>query len=477
MVVIHGATASVSVEAGGASKEVNHMVSQLVLPSNISVRSRQSLAGRPAVPSKVLLSTGLSIWRGTVSEEYLADLKPWSKAYKVFKEMEDDTIIGTLYESIKAPLLDAKFEIIPASPSNADVEAAEWLEANLINSKAFSWLDHVDEMLDFMSFGFAISEKVLEKRMDGRLWLADLVPIGQDTLLRWGDPDKNGRVTEFVQSAVTSGSLPQERHAPMDKLLHLTFQSRKRDPMGRSLSRKLYRPWYFKKNLEVVEAIGAERDVGNVPVAELGEGFYNTEDIDSIRDALEGLRIDETAYLMVPHGTKVAPFGAGGKVYNIREMIRDYQHIIRQRFFMDFVSLGSEQVGTQALAKEVTGFFSLALGSVQRQMVEPWNQQVVPWLFRWNRSSFSGITELPRLKWVRPGKLNIQSLAQSVSTLLASNAIHYNKPLEDAIRADHELPPITDEELAAAKEDTMSDLSPGEPKGEVAGGDEKEKLS
>ena len=27
---------------------------------------------------------------------------------------------------------------------------------------------------------------------------------------------------------------------------------------------------------------------------------------------------------------------------------------------MDFVSLGSEQVGTQALAKEVTGFFSLA---------------------------------------------------------------------------------------------------------------------
>ena len=152
----------------------------------------------------------------------------------------------------------------------------------------------------------------------------------------------------------------------------------------------MYRPWYFKKNLEVVEAIGAERDVGNVPVARLGEGFITDDDETKLRDALQGLRMDETAYLIVPNGVEVEPFGSGGKVYNVREIIRDYQHVIRQRFFMDFVSMGSEGVGTQALAKEVTGFFSLALGSVQRELLAVWNRQLIPYMFKWNAMHFEG---------------------------------------------------------------------------------------
>ena len=397
-------------------------------------------------PTNVMLGTGLSIWTGVVSEEYLAELKPWSKAFKVLNEMYDDAVIGTLYESVRTPLLDAKFSIEPRSGSQSDLDAANFLKSNTIESEAFSWEEHVKELLDALSFGFSINEKVLEKRKDGRLYIADIMPIGQETLYKWGDTDSRGHITSFIQGPYASGKLSGYSAAPMEKLIHFPFRARKRNPMGNSLSRSLYRAWYFRKNLEIVEAIGVERDVGNVPLAELGEGFYSPEGLEELKKALDGLRVDETSYVIAPYGTTIKPFGSGGKVYDVRTIIRDYDHKIRQRFFMDFISLGSEQVGTQALAKEVTGFFSLSLGAVQREMLRVWQRQLVPWLFKWNNTQFN-IDTLPRIKWSKPGKINIQSLAQSVGTLLGANAVHWSPALEHFLREQFEFPPITDDEI------------------------------
>ena len=410
---------------------------------------------------KIELIPGLSFWKGTVAEAYLPEFKSWQKAYKIYKQMQDDAVIGTLYESVTVPLLDSKFHIEAISDSDADKRAAEWLALQTIDNPNIDWHSHVEEMLDFLAFGWSLSEKVLEKdKKEGGLALIDLMPIGQDTLYRWGDLDKHGRVTSFIQydtttiansyqpnyNGVNTGS-QAIRKAPMSKLLHFVFRQRKRSPIGTPISRSVYRSWYFKSNFEVIEGIGAERDVGNVPIAQLGEGFYTDEDIAKIRSALEKIRLDETSSMIIPHGTEVKPFGSGGKVYDLRGMIRDYAHLIRQRFFMDFVSLGSEQVGTQALAKEVTGFFSLALGSVQKQMLEVWQKQLVNYLFEWNKSKFPEITEYPKLRWAKPGKLNVQGLAGSVATLLGSQIIHYTPELEHHMRELFELPPITDAEI------------------------------
>jgi len=396
------------------------------------------------------LESGLSIWQGTVFEEYLPEFKSWQKAYKIYTQMKDDAVIGTLLESVTVPLLDAKFRVDVAGEHDDDKRAAEWIWQNLMNNHNFSWLDHVEDALEFLPYGWMIAEKVLENDPKGGMQLSDIVPIGHETLYKWGKLDKHGRVTGFIQYN-TGSDYPDQKSgftaAPIEKLLHLTFRPRKRNPQGKSLLRAVYRAWYFKSNFEVIEGIGAERDVGNVPVAVLGEGYYSSASIDKIEEILKGIRIDETASMVLPHGTEIKPFGSGGKVYNLREIIRDYGHIIRQRFFMDFVSLGAEQVGTQALAKEVTGFFSLALGSIQRQMIEAWNKQLVEYMFKWNPGQFPDRTGLPKLVWSKPGKLNVQALASAVSSLVSGEIIHYNKPLEHHIREVYELPPITDEEI------------------------------
>lgn len=376
--------------------------------------------GRPATPTRVELSPGLSLWRGQVNEEYLTDLKPWSKAVKIYQEMQDDVVIGALFEAIKTPLLASPFEVVAASDSEEDIAAKQFIEENLFKMPNLEWTSHVEEMLEFMDMGFAIAEKVLEKREDGLLYLKSLVPIGQESLDEWGPLDEFGNVTSFKQRD-KNGKL---RGAPIEKLLHFTFRGRKRNPQGRGILRSLYRPWFFKKNLETLEAIGIERDVGNAPVVSLKEGVrYKQEDLDDLASALSGFRMDENLYVILPGGAELTAYGGGNKVYNIREVIRDWQHLIRQRFFADFISLGSEAVGTQALADEMTTFFGLALRSIQEMMLTIWNRQLIPWIFKWNGME---VDNPPQLEWLRPSDMNLQSMAQAYNTLVGANMIDAN---------------------------------------------------
>ena len=94
---------------------------------------------------------------------------------------------------------------------------------------------------------------------------------------------------------------------------------------------------------------------------------------------------------------------------------------------------------------------------------------------------------MPLLTWSKPGKINIQSLAQSTTTLLGTNAIHWTPELEHHLRDVFELPPIDDTELARlqAKDEQMlqQQLSPAGPngpngeKGSVPGDGSKSKVS
>lgn len=397
--------------------------------------------GRPVQPTGVKLGSGLSVWKGVISEEYLPQLQPWSIAFKIYREMADDVVVGALLESIKTPLIASPFEIVPGTNSDEDKKAAEFVEKDLFKDLDIEWQSHVAESLEMLDYGFALSEKVLEKREDGRLHIRSLVPIGQETLDHWGDVDDFGAVSSFVQKKELRGQRPlQGAEAPLDKLLHFKFKGRKRNPEGRSLLRSLYRPWYFKKNLEALEAIGAERDVGNAPVATLKEGIrYSSKQIDDLAAALEGFRMDESVYVIAPAGVEIKAYGGGNKVYDVRAMIRDWQHLIRQRFFADFIAMGSEQVGTQALAKEMTTFFGLALRSIQEIMLSVWNRQLIPWVFAWNNwEPMSGL--LPRVEWLRPEDSNLQSLAQAYQMLIEAGILDVDESVKKRVRLQVGLP-------------------------------------
>ena len=220
--------------------------------------------------------------------------------------------------------------------------------------------------------------------------------------------------------------------------------------MGNPMLRSLYRPWFFKSNLEVAEAIGVERDVGNMPKAQLGDAYYSDEQLTELGDTLRHLRADDASYVIVPRGITLEPFGSGGKVYNTRNIIRDYQHAIRQRFFADFLSLGSEGVGSQALSREMRTFFGAALRSIEARMLEVWNRQLVPWLFRLNGIDLP-IHQLPRIVWNPPERHNLQMMAQAISTLVGVDVLTADSTMEPWVREEFGIPPLPDDIMEKKK--------------------------
>ena len=417
------------------------------------------------------LSPGLRYWSGYVHEEYLDALRPFSKAAKVYREMSDDAVVGAMIDAVKAPLLGAEFYVEAASSSSEDKRAAEFLEMNLEKLEDVTWIEHVEEMLEFIIYGFSIAEKVLEKKKDGKFWLKTLIPVGQETLERWGPLDDLGNVISFIQRDIEG----EIREADISKLVLMTYRSRKKDPQGKSILRSIYRSWYIRKTLEIFEAIGVERDVGGTPLIQEGENYQlSDEQIENLKEQMENLRVDEADYIYVPRGVTITPYGGGSKVFDSRRIIDAYDHKMRQRFYADFIAQGSEEVGTNALAKESTTFFNVILRHFQLKMLSAWNIQLVPYLFKYNNFK---LEKYPKLEWTKPGYYNPMNIAQATNALIGADALTANYATEAHIRKSFGFPRISPEEREKVMKEKQESQqqNQGFPSGEtnISGSDSK----
>lgn len=385
--------------------------------------------------------TGLSIWRGVLAEEYLPALKG-TRAYKVYQEMADDTVIATLMDSITMPLLAAEFTVDPASEDSKDADNASFIQDCMMNMRRYTWRQHVLDCLSMMTYGWSMSEITLSKRDDGKLGIDILDPRDQNTLQEWKQGDK-GQIEGMIQRDPVSG---QSFEIPEWKAVHMTFRPKKRNPEGSAPMRSMYRAWYMRKNMEVMEAIGIERDAAGLPVLKLPYGADNASKVEA-EAVIKNLRNDEEMGIVLPPPPSSDPqaqkwelslLGGGSKTYNVRETIRDYNKQLLMRFFAQFLALGMDSAGTQALVKGSHDFFSLALKSIQQEMLEAWNIQLVPLLI--NVNNLQSPNGYPSINWADPGKADLAGISQFLSTLTSVNIITPDNAIEDQIRAMAGLP-------------------------------------
>lgn len=397
---------------------------------------------KPSEAVKVIGVRGLKNIGGRIQEEYLAVLKDWQKWVRIILEMQDDVIIGTMLDAVKQPLLAAEFEVVAASEEPEDIEAQEFLEENMDKMVRQSWRSHVIDMLEAIDFGFSVGEIVLEKRDDGKLWLKNIEPRGQETLFRWLF-DEDDTVTHFQQQSVyTYGEFYS---IPLDKTIHVTFRGRKGNPQGKSIMRSVYRPWYFCKNMENFEGIGVERDVGGMPIFILPEEPLETDDLNNLKAIVTSMRMDEQMGLILPHGSELRPYGSGTKKFNIGDIISRKQKEILMRMFAQFIMLGMQNVGTQALVAGSKDFFFLGLIAIQQVIEEAWNQQLVPYLFRFNDIKVSE-AGLPKIHWMDPGNIDLVAMMNALSSAVGIGAVTPTPDDEEHLRNMLDLPEMVEEE-------------------------------
>jgi len=465
-------------------------VCQLTTPKTRHIRkyahNPRHITTRPgeADVSQVIGVRGLKNLGGRVQEEYDKLLLSWQDAVDFYIEMRDDITISTLMSSIKLPLLAAEFNVEAASDSMVDMAARDWLWDAMNNMQHQTWRSHVQDMLDSPGFGWALGEIVLQKRKDGRLWLRNIDPRGQETLHKW-EFDEFDHTTAFIQKDPDTGKIVS---IPIQKAVHMTFGGRKGNPQGRGMFRVLFRTWRFLKNIENLEGIGLERNIGGMPMAELPPEPLSDDDLGNLQDALRDLRLDEEMYLIFPNGLKISAYSGSINTAPLNLVIDRKQKEILQLGFAQFIKLGMSQVGTQALVKGSQDFFTLGLVAIQQQMLEAWNGQLVPFLFRFNEFSFPGMTGFPEITWADPGKVDVDSVLAAYNTAITAKAMTPTRQDEEHFRGLLDLPDLPEgvgEEVRSvdgdggapsggspfSRDDSAADFHPGHPdQGVHAGG-------
>lgn len=367
-----------------------------------------------------------------VYEEFLPELR-WPWAGKVYQEMSDnDPVIGAILYLAEMLIRGTSWSVEPASQSQVDIEAAEFLES-CMHDMDTSWANTICEILSMLTYGFSFHEEVYKVRRgpnetsgrykskftDGRIGWRRLPVRAQCSLHEW-EFDNYGDVTAFIQMAEPDYKI---RRIPMSKGLLFRTRISRDNPEGKSLLRNAYRPWFFKKHFEEIEGIGIERDLAGFPVLTAPDNvdLWNEEDprmvaLKANAEALVGsVRRDSEEGVLLPYGWDLKLLSSGSsRQINIGETIDRYDNRIAITMLSDIILIGNNKAGSFALADTKQSMLAAALQSQLQNIADVFNSKAVPDLFNYN--IFDGITELPKIV---PGQIQTPSLKELALVLRA----------------------------------------------------------
>jgi len=362
-------------------------------------------------------SSGLSRWGGYIAEEWLPELQG-TKAIRVYKEMRDnDPIIGAILFAIKMLCRQVAWRVEAAGSSNADREATAFLESCLYDM-SMSWQDTISEVLSMLVFGWSWHEIVYKRRegdsrdpsrrskyADHRIGWRKLPIRAQETLVEWIF-DEEGGIQAMRQSAPPDYKI---REIPIEKSLLFRTEATKGSPEGRSILRNCYRPFYFKKNVETIEGIGVERDLAGLPVVWVPPNVASPQTneertaLQKFKDLVTKIRRDQQEGVVMPllydeRGNKlydIQLLSTGGRrQFDTSTIIQRYNTQIAQTVLADFIMLGTQKVGSYALASSKTNLFAMAIGAFLDEIEDVFNTHAVPRLFKLNDFKVENYPEL-----------------------------------------------------------------------------------
>lgn len=424
--------------------------------------------------------SGLRQYGGWVREEFLPQLTGLQAA-RTYREMQDNssTVASVLF-AITQTMRKVEWRVQPANDTPQAQAEADFLET-VRNDMSHTWEDFVSEALSMLGYGFAPHEIVYKRRLgkqaagngrassnytDGRIGWRRLPLRGQDTVIKWFF-DNSGTVLGLTQQPYV-GTLID---LPIEKMLLFRPSQHKGNPEGRSLLRPAYRPYYFIKRLEEIEAIMIERFGGlptlYVPSTLLEAAATNDTNaltaVQAYQKILRNVRVDEQMGLMLPSDTYQGPNGpssvrmyefkletpAGGRgTLDPEKPIERYKLEILMTVLADFIQLGHAARGTQNLALSKVDMFLGAIEGWMNSVAAVINRYGVPRLWALNHLNPDLMPELvPDLAT----RIDLDSLGNYILHLAQSGMTMFpDEDLESYLRDAAGLPDIADADALPA---------------------------
>jgi len=401
-------------------------------------------------------STGLRRTGGTVYEEFLVSLRG-RRGAKVYREMsENDPVIGSILYAIEKIILRLEWTVKPASEKEEDRETAEFIEQCLYDMSD-SWDSTLSQILSMLVYGYAFHEIVYKIRdgagnedparrsafSDGKIGWRKWPIRAQETHNNWMF-DADGGIQGFEQVDPYGAGL---HRIPIDKGLLFRTSSAKNNPEGKSLLRTAYRPWYFKRRIEEMEAIGIERDLAGLPIAYMPpEYLSSTASVDqqAVRDSIvsivQNVKRNEQEGIVFPlvfddRGNKMFSLellnSGGSRQFDTDKVISRYDQRIAMSVLSDFILLGHDRVGSFSLGNSKIDLWTMAVEAICKSIAEVINYHAIPRLLKMNGMK---IGTVPELTYSSVSHVDLAEISDFVAKLTTAGVITPDEDMEEYLR-------------------------------------------
>lgn len=329
---------------------------------------------------------------------------------KTYAKMKSDPLISGSLTLIKQFMKKVKFDVQPVGGVEATPLAkqrADQVSKALFHDMERSFSQVVTDIITFIENGFSFHEPTY-KIKNGMITWKDFPSRHASTIKGFKWDNHTGSITDVIQwrpvdmgyySTNLEGS---EIVIPYDKLLHFRADSERNNPIGRSILKNAYRAWFYKQNLEEVEAVGVERDLNGIPFLQIPLEYIIAdpeEDPDKYAQflvfvkVLENMRRNEQAGLLLPSNRDESGnllfdaslmSASSTRATDTSKIIERYDYRITQSMLTDFIMMGAGSSGSFALSDNKVNTFVQSLEANVEVIAEQFNRKAIPKLFELN---------------------------------------------------------------------------------------------
>lgn len=369
----------------------------------------KSLRSGLKMDPSIVGDSGLARTGGFITDEFLPDLHG-AKGLKIYKEMStNDPVCGAILFAIKTLIGNCEFSVQACDDSD-DAEEAKTFVEEILDDMTVPLGVVLSEICTMFEYGFAPMEIIWKwrggletddatrksKYDDGKIGVRNISLRGQSTIIRWALDTEDGSIDGFWQQPPSGVSA----FLPIEKLLLFRTTEDRQNPEGRSILRNAYRPWYYKKRMEELEAVGVERDLAGIPVLQVPSSMMRADaDVQdkaiysNYQQMLRRLRQDQQTGVVLPsdrdkNGNLMFELSllsaSGSRNFDTTKIIDRYDRRIAMVVLADFIFLGQAAVGSFALSSNKTEMFASAVGSYTKAIAAVFNRYLLPRVWQLN---------------------------------------------------------------------------------------------
>ena len=336
---------------------------------------------------------------------------------KIVEEAKNEAVLASAMNVYRMFLSRVKWHVeAPVGADDTQVERAKFVES-LMEDMEHSWASFIEDVTEYLWYGFSIQEVVLRRRLrkngslfnDGYVGIKKLAPRGQDTIRFWRWTDDGRELVKVEQSLrnLETGykyvDVATNEHGLIDlyrdKFLLFTCDSNKNNPQGNSLLRGVYLAWKQMSLLKDQELLSISKDAAGLPYIAIPPKYMDPnaspEDaavyqmcVQILNNLSAGTQRGIIFPKLVDPETKTDMFSISlleKKAQNIGidPVIKRYQNEILSALSVDILKSG-DQPGSFSLADGDTNVLSIALSYRLNEMANVLNQELVPKIFKAN---------------------------------------------------------------------------------------------